>query len=295
MASPESQEGAKPTRGAQQTGRRPLDLLSLNLSAVARAHVRIVRASMSSPALDRALRLGQRTIGSFWIEECTKYIRHVHGTERLPWFDPAKSYVVVCNHRSFFDLYVVTAYLVKRGLRHRLLFPVKEHFFYERPLGIFVNFAMSFFSMYPPIFRDTARAHMNVASLDEMIAIVRRGGVFLGLHPEGTRNRDADPYTYLPARSGVGRIVHATGASVIPAYINGLGNDLPRQILGNFTGDGDAIHVVFGRPVALDALLAQNGSPRVYKEISQRCMDEVRELGEEERAHRAARDRGTRR
>lgn len=293
MASPPTQEAKQPAPGQAPGERRRVDLLSVNLSTVARAHIRIVRASMSNPALDRALRLGQRTVGSSWIEQCTKYIRHVHGTERLPWFDPAKSYVVVCNHRSFFDLYVVTAYLVRRGLQHRLLFPVKEHFFYERPLGIFVNFAMSFFAMYPPIFRDRSRAHLNVASLDEMIAMVRRGGVFLGLHPEGTRNRGADPYTFLPAQSGVGRIVHATRVTVIPAFINGLGNALPRQILGNFTGSGAPIHVVFGKPIGLAALLDRHGSPRVFREISERCMQEVSKLGDEERAHRAARDVGT--
>jgi 1-acyl-sn-glycerol-3-phosphate acyltransferase len=291
MASPPSQE----VKEGIKSGRRPVDLLSSDLSAVARAHIKIVRRSMANGPFDRLLRLGQRTIGSTWIEECTKYIRHVHGTERLPWFDPNKSYVVVCNHRSFFDLYVVTAYLVKRGLRHRLMFPVKSSFFYEQPLGIFVNAVMSFFAMYPPIFRDRTAAHLNVASLDEMMAVLERGGVFLGLHPEGTRNKSDDPYSYLPAQTGVGRIVHATGVDVIPAFINGLGNDLPRQVLGNFTGDGAPIHVVFGAPVPLGDLLARNGSPRVYKEITERCMDEVKKLGEEERAHRAARDHGARR
>jgi len=290
MASPPSQEVRE-----GHHGRKPQDLLSSDLSAVARAHIKIVRASMGDGAFDRLMRLGQRTVGATWIEECTKHIRHVHGAERLPWFDPNKSYVVVCNHRSFFDLYVVTAWLVKRGLRHRLMFPVKSSFFYEQPLGIFVNAVMSFFAMYPPIFRDRGKAALNVAGLDEMIAMIERGGVFLGLHPEGTRSKDDDPYTFLPAQSGVGRIVHATKVAVIPAFINGLGNDLPKQVLGNFTGKGDSIHVVFGAPVALDDLLARNGSPRVYKEIAERCMEVVGRLGAEERAHRAAHDEGSRR
>ena len=75
MASPPSQE----VKEGIKSGRRPVDLLSSDLSAVARAHIKIVRRSMANGPFDRLLRLGQRTIGSTWIEECTKYIRHAHG------------------------------------------------------------------------------------------------------------------------------------------------------------------------------------------------------------------------
>lgn len=272
-------------------------LVGPELPPIGRAHVRIVRASMGGGLFDRVLRFGQRTVGATWIEECTKRIRHVHGLERLPWFDPKRSYVVVANHRSFFDLYVISAYLVKRGLRHRLLFPVRSNFFYDSPAGIFVNAVMSFFAMYPPIFRDRSQAHLNVASLDETIRLLEGGGMFVGLHPEGTRNQTGDPYTLLPAQSGVGRIIHAanqrTSTPVIPAFINGLGNDLPRQVLGNFTGDGEPIHVVFGAPIDFGGLLREPPSPRVSKRISELCLEVVAKLGQEEREHRARGDRGS--
>jgi 1-acyl-sn-glycerol-3-phosphate acyltransferase len=276
-----------------QVASQPRDLLAQNLSFWARTHIKIIRASMASRPIDALLRLGQRTIGATWIEECTKHIRHVHGAERLPYFDLDRSYVVVSNHRSFFDLYVVTAWLVKRGLRHRIMFPVRANFFYEGPLGIVVNFAMSFMAMYPPLFRERSMAAANVASLDETIAMIKGGGLFVGLHPEGTRNKSGDPYTLLPAQSGVGRIIHASRVAVIPAFINGLGNDLAKQVAGNFTGAGDPIHVVFGKPVDFGDLLDRPGSPHTYKRISERCMEVVRILGEEERAHRQNDDRGS--
>ena len=274
---------------------RSSELLSgdAELSAIARTHIKIVRRSMSNGPLDRALRVGQRVIGSTWIEECTKHIRRVHGTERLPYFEPDKSYIVVSNHRSFFDLYVVTAYLVKRGLSHRIMCPVRANIFYDNPAGIFVNFVMSFFAMYPPIFRERKQAHLNVASLDETVAMLQRGGLFVGLHPEGTRNKTDDPYTLLPAQSGVGRIVHGAKCSVIPAFINGLGNDLPKQVLGNFTGGGNPIHVVFGAPIDFEGMLQQHSSPRIYKKISERCIEAITKLGQEEKVHRAQDDRGS--
>jgi 1-acyl-sn-glycerol-3-phosphate acyltransferase len=66
---------------------------------------------------------------------------------------------LVSNHRSFFDLYVVTGYLVKRNMPHRLVFPVRANFFYDRRLGLFVNGVMSFFAMYPPLFQRRKKPH----------------------------------------------------------------------------------------------------------------------------------------
>jgi len=65
---------------------------------------------------------------------------------------------------------------------------------------------MSFLAMYPPIFRERSRAALNLVGLDELAWLLRRGGTFLGIHPEGTRGKGDDPYTLLPAQPGVGRI-----------------------------------------------------------------------------------------
>ncbi|HEY1959956.1 MAG TPA: lysophospholipid acyltransferase family protein [Polyangiaceae bacterium] len=255
------------------------------LPRIAHAHLRIVQKSLEPGLLDQALRLGQRTFGCNWIEICTRNIRDVHGRDRIGELADDKSYIVVSNHRSFFDMYVITAYLVKRGMQHRILFPVRSNFFYDSAAGIFVNGIMSFFAMYPPVFRDKALAHLNVASLDETIRLLRRGGFFIGLHPEGTRNT-GDAYTQLPARSGVGRIIHQARMPVLPVFINGLGNDLKKQVLGNFTGKGNRVNVVFGEPVDFRGLLDQPASPRTFKAVSERAMEAVALLGEEERAIR---------
>ncbi len=255
------------------------------LPRIAHAHLKIVQRSLEPGWLDRALRLGQRTLGCNWIEICTRNIRDVHGRERIGELRADQSYIVVSNHRSFFDMYVITAYLVKRGMKHRILFPVRSKFFYDSAAGIFVNGVMSFFAMYPPVFRDKALAHLNLASLDETIRLLRQGGFFIGLHPEGTRNT-GDPYTYLPARSGVGRIIHQARMPVLPVFIHGLGNDLKKQVLGNFTGKGDRVNVVFGEPVDFQGLLDQPPSPRMFKAVSERAMEAVAVLGEEERSIR---------
>ncbi len=257
------------------------------LSAMERAQIRWIGRTFEPGPRDRIIRACQRTVGSTWIHHFTKHLRFVHNLERVPDFAPDQSYIFVSNHRSFFDLYVITGDLVRRGLKHRIVFPVRSDFFYDRALGFFVNGVMSFFAMYPPVFRDRKRAALNLISLDELAWLVRRGGVVVGVHPEGTRKLDDDPYTFLPAQSGVGRLIHKSKVTVIPVFINGLINDLRRQVLSNFDGTGREIHVVFGSPVDFGDLLGKPGSPRTYKAIAERCMEIVGELGQEEKRHRA--------
>lgn len=250
--------------------------------------IRVVRASLDSPTLDRVLQYCQRTVGQAWIHGVTANLRVVVGLERVGDLSTPESVIVVANHRSYFDLYVVAADLVRRGLRKRLLFPVRSSFFYDRPLGPVVNFLMSFLAMYPPLFRDPRRAALNLAALDELADLLGRGDVLCGLHPEGTRNRGEDPYRLLPARSGVGRVIHRSRARVIPVFVNGLVNDVLTQIRDNFRPSGTPVLVVYGEPVDFGDLRSREPSAAVYRAISERCLDAIRALGEEERALRSA-------
>jgi 1-acyl-sn-glycerol-3-phosphate acyltransferase len=272
--------------GALEQERDLLELGAASLTTLERAQIRFIRASLRPGPLDGTIRFFQRSVGQWWILAATSNLRHVHGIERLPAWGPSSSVVVVCNHRSFFDMYVVTAELVARGLPYRLLFPVRSNFFYDNPLGPAVNGVMSFFAMYPPIFRDKKRAALNLAGLDELSALLRRGGFFVGLHPEGTRKKDDDPYTLLPPQSGVGRVIHKARVPVVPVFVNGLGNDLVKQIRGNATRTGPPIHVVFGAPVEFGGLLDTAPSPRTYKRVAERCIEAITALGREERAIR---------
>ncbi|MBN2196000.1 MAG: 1-acyl-sn-glycerol-3-phosphate acyltransferase [Polyangiaceae bacterium] len=258
------------------------------LSPVERFHIRFIERSLEPGRLDRSIRWCQRNLGATWIHVSTSRLLHVVGIEHLPGFDPAKSYVLVSNHRSYFDLYVITTYFVRRGLKHRILFPVRSEFFYDRRLGFFVNGAMSFFAMYPPIFRQREKLALNVTSLDALADLLTRGGIFAGVHPEGTRGQGENPYTLLPAQRGVGRLVHRARATVIPAFINGLGNDIVRQVRGGLAGSGTPICIAFGPPVALEDLFERPGSPRVDREVAERSLAAVATLGEVERAFRAS-------
>jgi 1-acyl-sn-glycerol-3-phosphate acyltransferase len=252
--------------------------------------MRTIRRTLEPGVVDDALRWCQRTIGQSWITLATGNLHRIHHIERLEHLAPDKSFILVCNHRSFFDLYVLTAALLRWKLRHRIVFPVRSNFFYDTPAGFLVNGVMSFFAMYPPLFRDKRLAPLNALGLEELADLLRGGETLVGIHPEGRRNPGTDPYDLLPAKSGVGRLIHAArGVPVVPVFTNGLlPNNLGRQVVSNFDGTGVPIHSVFGSPIELGDLLSEPASPRLFSRLSERCLDEVRKLGLEEKALREA-------
>jgi len=256
------------------------------LSFTERSLIAIVRRSFEPGAFDRAMLFLQRTIGQAWIYYATRKLTRLHGLERSGLLEWRGSVIIVANHRSFFDLYVVTANLMRAGLRKRIIFPVRADFFYTSWFGLLVNFCMSFLAMYPPLFRKREQAALNLIALEELGSLLRQGDMFVGLHPEGTRGKGDDPYTFLPAKPGVGRVIFEAKVPVVPVFVHGLGNNLVQQVRGNFNGSGPTINVVFGAPIELDQLLAEPGSPRLFQAISDRCMSEIARLGSEEKALR---------
>jgi 1-acyl-sn-glycerol-3-phosphate acyltransferase len=253
------------------------------LGLTERTLIRIVRSSFEPGFFDQAMRFLQRTMGQAWIYYGSKNLTHLHGLERSGILDRHGSVVVVANHRSFFDLYVVTANVMRRGLKKRIIFPVRSDFFYTSWLGLLVNFCMSFLAMYPPLFRKREQSSLNLVALEELGALLGRGDMFVGLHPEGTRNRGDDPYSFLPPKPGVGRVIFEAKVPVVPVFIHGLGNNFFKQFLANFSKNGRKIHVVFGAPLQVDDLLAEPPSLRLFQTISERCMAGIAELGLEEK------------
>jgi 1-acyl-sn-glycerol-3-phosphate acyltransferase len=90
----------------------------------------------------------------------------------------------------------------------------------------------------------------------------------IGFHPEGTRNKNNDPYSYLRPQPGIGKLIKEANPQVVPVFIAGLGNDLPKQVLGNWFG-GDQIRVHFGAQLDMSEFIAKKDHVRTYKEIGE--------------------------
>jgi 1-acyl-sn-glycerol-3-phosphate acyltransferase len=231
----------------------------------------------------------QRHIGSLWIYLATYNLMNVFGLENVENSDPDRPLLLVANHRSYFDLYTVSSVLFRRTRRPiTLFFPVRAKFFYTSPVGWLVNLLMGWWAMYPPFFYKNEQREFDKFSLRRLIQLCSANaknnlGNVIGIHPEGRRNKDSDPYSFLPAQTGVGKIVYSSHPQVIPVFIAGLGNDLPKQVLGNWRG-GEKIRMYFGEPVDLSEFYSKRDALRTHKEIADFLMAKIAELAEKDRA-----------
>lgn len=232
----------------------------------------------------------QRYIGATWIQIATYNLLRVHGLEHFEAASSERPILLVANHRSFFDMYVVSTVLFRRTSRPvRLFFPVRGRFFYDSVAGVLVNLFMGWWSMYPPFFSGgenplVEKREFDKFSMRRLAELAREGsGNIIGFHPEGTRNRNPDPYTYLRAQPGVGKLIKEAQPQVLPVFIAGLGNNLARQVKSNWSG-GEPIRVHFGPLLDLEPFLAKRDQLRTFKEIADFAMTKIAELGEQDRA-----------
>jgi 1-acyl-sn-glycerol-3-phosphate acyltransferase len=171
----------------------------------------------------------------------------------------------------------------------KLFFPVRGRFFYQNPLGLIVNLIMGWWSMYPPFFAGGELPLPEKRAFDkysfQILADLAKSGAgnIIGFHPEGTRNRSDDPYSFLRAQPGVGKLILEARPQVIPVFIAGLCNSLPRQVARNWNRE-EVIRIHFGPPLDLSDHLAKPDRLRTHKEIADAVMEKIAELGEADRA-----------
>lgn len=241
----------------------------------------------SNPAAKSTSSAFLRTVGMTWVYYCTRRLIHLVGFDKLRQYRPPRGVILASNHRSFFDMYVVNCWLYRTSeLLQRSYFPVRSNFFYERPAGIFVNLVMSALSMYPPVFRDPQKNAFNRYGLKRLAELLQQRGTVVGMHPEGTRGKGPDPYALGPAQPGIGKLILEARPEVLPVFINGLGNDLPAQIRGNFDGSGPPVIIVAGEPLDLAAFFARRNTLRNQVDVAAFVMEQIRALGDTERALR---------
>ena len=256
------------------------------LAPVERAAFRIVHR-MNKGRTKTVLSRLQREIGARWVYHVALSRRlRVHGIENLEATSPHRPIVIVANHRSYFDLFVVSTIMVRRMDRPlRLYFPVRARYFYQRPMGVVINAITAWGAMYPPIFaEDPAKRAFTDYAVRLLVSLASEPGSVIGIHPEGTRNKNPDPWSLLRAQPGVGRIVHEARPQVIPVWIGGLSNSLTRTMRENFTGRAEPVRVHFGREVDYSALVDRPARARTYVEIADHLMRSVAALGEADRA-----------
>jgi 1-acyl-sn-glycerol-3-phosphate acyltransferase len=231
----------------------------------------------------------QSTMGAGWIHLSTYNIMNIYGLEHVEAASRERPLLLVANHRSFFDMYAVSAMLFRRTKwRKQLYFPVRGRFFYQSPIGLIVNLLMGWFSMYPPFFATGDHPIPEKRTFDRfsfrlLTELARTGpGNVIGFHPEGTRNKNDDPYSFLRAQPGVGKLIMDAKPQVIPVFIAGLCNDLPRQVRRNWNRE-QLIRLHFGPVIDLTDYLSRPDRLRTHKEIADALMEKIGELAEQDK------------
>jgi 1-acyl-sn-glycerol-3-phosphate acyltransferase len=249
------------------------------LTRFERAALRLARFTNERPLPKRALHWFM-TRSVPWIKLTVGPRYYVEGAERVHAMNPERGVMFVANHRSFFDMYVVMLSLFWRGRGwiEQMYFPVRSNFFYETPVGVLLNFAMGGASMYPPIFRDPAKAALNQEALDTVVNKLAQPGTLVGMHPEGTRGKGPDPYEVLPAQPGVGQMILQARPIVVPLFINGLSNDFfgdCRDTYRPHIKREKPVILVYGEPVDFADLYAQKPRAALYKRAADRSREAI--------------------
>jgi 1-acyl-sn-glycerol-3-phosphate acyltransferase len=196
------------------------------------------------------------------------------------------SFLLVANHRTFYDFFILSSALYWGGVPRRIYFPVRATFFYQRLVGFLLNAIMGGFSLYPPIFREKQKLVFNRFSVEEAARILLQPKAMVGVHPEGTRNKGPDPYALLPAQPGVGRLALLTRVPVVPAFVLGLQPSLWAMLRNNWRPRARrrAVRVYFGRPLELADLYAQGDRLVTQKQIADRMRAAILAFAERDRA-----------
>ena len=178
----------------------------------------------------------------------------VFGTENLPSTGGA---LLISNHASFVDPVFVGA-AVDRNLHYM----ARATLFRPKPIDWFLRSLNAF-----PV-------HLGVPdrkALRQARQLLDSGKLLL-IFGEGTRTVDG---TLGKAQAGVGLIAYRTTASVVPVFLGGALEVLPK---GAKIPKPAKISVSFGRPLDMSLYRKHKGSREIYTSIGEEVMKRIAEL-----------------
>ena len=247
--------------------------LSALLSTTERISFRI--SDWINNNLKKPFMLWNALVMYFIIWLCLSRRLKIEGLENIANYNTKSSILLASNHRTFFDFFVITWVNFDRtNLPRNLYFPVRSNFFYDNILGIIINIFMGGCSMFPPIFRDEKKKPFNKYSMTLINQKLQRGGVTIGFHPEGKRNKSPDPYSFLSAKTGIGHVIkHCPSSLVIPVFSIGFTNNYPKELYKNwFCPKEHPIFICYGKTLHFA------NTELTPKKIAEQVLDEIKNI-----------------
>jgi 1-acyl-sn-glycerol-3-phosphate acyltransferase len=161
----------------------------------------------------------------------------VEGADRVDWKQPS---VVVANHQSWFDIFVLVAAL-----------PGRVRFVAKKELGRIPIFGRAWHAC-GHIAIDRGDRRSAIESLDRAAERVRTDGLAIMLFPEGTRSADGRLQDF---KKGAFALATKSGFPIVPVGITGTRHVMPK---GSFRVRGGPVRVRVGDPID-PARFGENG------------------------------------
>ena len=179
----------------------------------------------------------------------------VKGVEHIP---ATGGCLLAANHTSFLDPPAIGC-----AVRNRVVRFMARDTLFKKGLGEwFMNGVAAF-----PISRDRG----DVGALKKCIQLLKNGDC-VGIFPEGTRSRDGQLKAIKP---GIGFLIVAAGVPVVPAYIHGTFDALPR---GAKWPRPRPVQVIIGPPIQPEELLKFGKGRDSYEQVAQLVFERIQAL-----------------
>jgi 1-acyl-sn-glycerol-3-phosphate acyltransferase len=174
------------------------------------------------------------------------------GVENIPRTGP---FVVVSNHASFLDPYLIGYTSVEREVG----FMAKEELFRVPIFGSIIRYCGAF---------PVKRGGHDPEAIQRFHDFLHSGKPLV-LFPEGTRTLTGE---LQKAKKGVGLLLYNARVPVIPAYVAGTFHCWPK---GRLLPRPGRTSVNYGPPIPLEDLYDGGPEKETYRRIAERVMDRI--------------------
>jgi 1-acyl-sn-glycerol-3-phosphate acyltransferase len=178
----------------------------------------------------------------------------IYGGENIPRKGP---FIFAANHSSYLDPLIMSA-----STSRTLHFLTREKVLSYPVLGWILKHSSTIM---------VKRRGTDLSAVKESLRVLAKGGA-LGIFPEGTRTKDRK---LKRAKSGVGMLVYKAKVPVVPAYIEGSFDALPRRVR---TFKRHPVKIYIGRPIDFKKERAAQQGAETYQRISDGIMRRIAEL-----------------
>ena len=175
----------------------------------------------------------------------------VKGSENVP---VKGGFIIAANHSSSLD-----PPLLAVSIRRSIHFIMRDMLLYFPVLGFVLKNCKTI---------PMKRHGLDLGAIKSALRVCEQGGV-LGIFPEGTRTKDRK---LKRAKPGIGMLAYKTKVPVVPAYIEGAFDVLPRRPK---TFKRHPVRIYIGKPIYFTKECAEEQNRETYQLISDEIMRQI--------------------